>query len=54
MKRRSTTEDNHAPADWRGIISAIENLAGDMEKVGPKVKKAERGFVEGLSRQLSP
>ncbi|MDA4123147.1 MAG: AbrB/MazE/SpoVT family DNA-binding domain-containing protein [Thaumarchaeota archaeon] len=41
-------------ADRRSLISAIEGLAGDMEKVGPKVKEAERGLVEGLSRHVSP
>ena len=40
--------------DRRSLISAIEGLAGDMEKVGPKVKQAERGLVEGLSRHVSP
>lgn len=40
--------------DRRDLISAIEGLAGDMDKVGPKVKEAEVGLVEGLSRHLSP
>jgi AbrB family looped-hinge helix DNA binding protein len=40
--------------DTRSLISAVEGLAGDMQKVGPRVKEAELGLVEGLSRHVSP
>ena len=36
------------------LEAAIRGMAGDMEKVGAKVKEAERGLVEGLSRHVSP
>jgi AbrB family looped-hinge helix DNA binding protein len=40
--------------DRHNLIAAIEGLAGDMDRVGPKVKEAEGGLAEGLSRHLSP
>jgi AbrB family looped-hinge helix DNA binding protein len=39
--------------DQAKLKSAIEDMARDMEKVGPKVKEAERGLIENLSRHLS-
>lgn len=42
-----------AEVDRRALISAIQGMAGDMEKVGLKVKEAEKGLVEGLSRHVA-
>ena len=53
MKLRHTTKDGSVQADRREVISAIEDLAGDMKVVGPRAKEAELGLVEGLSRHLS-
>lgn len=39
--------------DRDALMAAIEGLAGDMGKVGPKAKEAERALVEGLSRHVS-
>lgn len=40
--------------DREELRSLIDDLAKDMEKVGPKVKEAERALLEGLSRHVSP
>jgi AbrB family looped-hinge helix DNA binding protein len=40
--------------DRERLKSVIEAMARDMEKVGPKVKEAERALLEDLSRHVSP
>jgi AbrB family looped-hinge helix DNA binding protein len=42
-----------AEFDREGLLSAIQGLAGDMQKVGPRVKDAERALVEDLSGHVS-
>jgi AbrB family looped-hinge helix DNA binding protein len=40
--------------DREKLRSAIDGLARDMEKVGPRVREAERALLENLSRHVSP
>lgn len=40
--------------DRERLLSAIDALASDMERVGPKVRGSEGALVEGLSRHVSP
>jgi len=48
MLRRSGRKE----VDREKLKTAIERMAMDMEKVGPRVKEAENALVEGLSRHV--